>query len=125
MSSEQSPADKLLNERKLFDAMQSKVIDRAIQIKVDNGPHGTFSTLPGEVLVKATKQLCNDVGGEELTNFKIDRTLEDIVIKDSWGSFYYDSENKRHLRLNPEGWGDRNKKTSRPPPTGFTVGPLV
>jgi hypothetical protein len=122
MSREQTPAEKLLNERQLFVATQSKVIDRAIRVQVDNVPFP--GVMPGEILVKATQRLCNDVSGEELTPYKIDRILEDIVIEDAWGSFYWDQSNKRHLKLNPPGWADRNKKMSPPPATGYTLGPM-
>jgi hypothetical protein len=126
----ETPTQKLLHEGELFDAMSKKVIDRSIQVTVDNTPSDSYpGTWPGEILVKATRRLCKELGAEELTPFKIDRTLEDIVLEDSWGSFYWDSENKRHLRLNPAGWADKDKKSgnsvSSPPPTGFTVGPLV
>lgn len=122
-SHEQTPTEKLLHEKQLFVAMQSKVIDRAIRVQVDNVPWP--GAMPGEILVKATQRLCNDVGGEEVTPYKIDRTLEDIVIEDGLGSFYHDSENKRHLKLNPPGWANRDKKVSRPPPNGPTVGDLT
>lgn len=84
--------------------MQSKVIDRAIQVHVDNGPKGTW---PGAILVKAAKRLCKDVDGEELTSHKIDRTLTDVVIEEGFGSFYFDGENKRHLVLNPNGYNGK------------------
>jgi len=115
MTIEQTPADKVLQERKLEEAISRKVIDRAIQVHVDNGPQGTW---PGEILVKATKQLCkesSEPGAEEITPYKIDRTLEDIVIKDNWGAFWWDASKKRHLTLNSDEWRDRNsKKTQRP-----------
>jgi hypothetical protein len=70
-------------------------------------------TWPAEVIVKATKRLCREVNSlqlpgqsGEISAYKIDRTLEDIVIGDSAGAFYWDEEGKRHLRLNPPGWPD-------------------
>ncbi len=115
MTIEQLPADKILQERNLEEAISRKVIDRAIQVHVYNGPQGTW---PGEILVKATRQLCkesSEPGAEEITRYKIDRTLEDIVINDNWGAFWWDASKKRHLTLNSDEWRDRNsKKTQRP-----------
>jgi len=97
-------SEKLLDERKLFDAMSDRVIARAIKVAVDNGPRGTW---PGEILVKTTKRLCKDVDGEPLTEYKIDRTLTDVVVGEGFGSFYFDAEGKRHLRLNPNGYNGK------------------
>jgi hypothetical protein len=103
------PADKILHERELFKAMQSKVIDRAIHVSVDNGV-GPMSTWPPEIILKATRQLCKEIDlrpSEDVTPFQIDRKLEDLVVQDAWGSFYWDQSNKRHLKLNPPGWAER------------------
>lgn len=122
MSSEQTAAEKLVQERKLEEAVSRRVVDRAIQVRVDNGPQGTW---PGEILLKATRQLCKEAGAEELTPYKIDRTLEDVVINDNWGAFWWDESKKRHLTLNPEEWRDKNRKASRPPSKiEYTVGDL-
>jgi hypothetical protein len=121
VSASDSPAFKVLHERELSEAMSDKVIQRAIRVAVDNGPRGTW---PGEILVKASQQLCKELGSEEPTPYRIDRMLEDIVIEDAWGSFYWGSDGKRHLRLNPPGWKDRGKNNSPPPPTGRTLGDL-
>ena len=104
-TAEQTPAEKLLHERRLFVAVESKVIDRAIRVQVDEGPRGTW---PGDILIKASQRLVKELGSEELTPYKIDRTLEDIVIDGNFGSFYWDSSNKRHLKLNPPGWAERS-----------------
>ena len=56
-SGQDSPAFKVLHERELSEAISNKVIERAIRVAVDNGPQGTW---PGEILVKATKQLCKE-----------------------------------------------------------------
>jgi hypothetical protein len=103
-SASDSPAFKVLHERELFEEMSKRVIDRAIETRVDNGPKGTW---PGGILVKATKRLCKDVDGEPLTPFKIDRVLSDIVVEEGFGSFFFDGENKRHLRLNPNGYNGK------------------
>ena len=117
-SGQDSPAFKVLHERELSEAISNKVIERAIRVAVDNGPQGTWPTWPGEILVKATKQLCkesSEPGAEEITPYKIDRTLEDIVIKENWGAFWWDASKKRHLTLSSDEWRDRNsKKTQRP-----------
>jgi hypothetical protein len=119
-SASDSPAFKLAHERELSEAVSDKVIQRAIRVAVDNGPQGTW---PGEILVKASQRLCKEVGSEELTPYRIDRMLEDIVIEDAWGSFYFGSDGKRRLRLNSQEWREaRMKKASPPPPTGLTLG---
>lgn len=123
-SASDSPAFKLLHERELSEAMSDRVIRRAIEVSVDNGPRGTW---PGEILVKASRQLLKEStepGAEELTPLRIDRVLEDTVIQGGFGSFYFDSTGKRHLHLNPEGWADRDKKASPPTKVGYTVGDL-
>ncbi|MGP8069878.1 MAG: hypothetical protein ACLP5V_08315 [Candidatus Bathyarchaeia archaeon] len=122
MSTEENSTQKILHEDELYKKVEKKVIDRAINVTVDNGPRGTW---PGDILVKAAERLAKESGTGEVTPYGIDRTLEDIVIKDGWGSFYWDTSNKRHLKLNPPGWADRNKKVSSSPGSGFTVGPLV
>lgn len=122
LSTSQTQAEKLVQERKLEEAVSRKVIERSIRVHVD-GPWP--NTWPGEILVKATKELCKEVGGEELTSFKIDRTLENIVIRDGWGAFWWDASNKkRHLTLNSEEWMDKNRKKTRPPSTGSAIGDL-
>jgi hypothetical protein len=104
MSTQQTPAEKVLHERQLEEAMSKRVIDQAIKVAVDNGPKGTW---PGLILVKATKRLCKDIDGEPVTAYKIDRILTDIVVEEGFGSFYFDGENKRHLRLNPNGYNGK------------------
>ena len=84
--------------------MSKKVIERAIRVQVDNGPRGTW---PGAMLVEAERRLMKDVNDEELTSYKIDRTLQDVVVQGGFGAFYFDAENKRHLRLNPNGYGGK------------------
>jgi len=122
-SGQDSPAFKVLHERQLEEAMSKRVIDQAIKIAVDNGPRGTW---PGEILVKATRQLCKEStepGAEEITAYRIDRALEDTVINGNHGSFYWGSDSKRHLVLNPEGWGE--KKGSPPTKIGSAIGDLT
>lgn len=119
---ERTPTEKLLHERQLFDAMRDKVIDRSIRVTVD-GPWP--NTMPVEVLLEATRKLVRDIGNEEVTPYTIDRMLEDTIINGNFGSFYWDQSNKRHLKLNPPGWSDKDKKVSSPPPTRSAVGDLT
>jgi hypothetical protein len=120
-SHEQTPVDKVLHERQLSDAMRDKVIARSIRVTVDGPWPGT---MPAEVLLEATRKLVRDLSNQEVTPYTIDRMLEDVVIEDGWGSFYWDSENKRHLKLNPPGWKDQGKNNSPPQKAGYTLGDL-
>lgn len=99
-----SEREQVATEKAVFDAIRDKVIDRSIRIRVDNAENHVF---PGEILIEASRRLCNDLkepGAAELDTYRIDRCLEDVVIEGGWGAFYWD-QGKRHLRLNPPGWG--------------------
>lgn len=119
MSTQETPAEKVIQKRKLHDAIEREVIARSICICVD-GPWPP--TMPGENLFEATRRLVRDIDNEAVTPYAVDRCLEAVVISGGFGSFYWDSSNKRHLRLNSPEWREKNRKKASPSRIEFNLG---